>query len=129
MIRRPPRSTRTDKLFPYTTLFRSAAALHQLFLDLHAQQVVARIALATAQVERARQTDRQAAVDVDDAVIGADIMIGAAPALAGDEFQGQGLACGHRDMRGGAPAAARDGGVEDLLKPVFRDGEAVELAL
>src|SRR3546814_3546506 len=27
MIRRPPRSTRTDTLFPYTTLFRS---LHQL---------------------------------------------------------------------------------------------------
>src|SRR3546814_5483088 len=24
MIRRPPRSTRTDTLFPYTTLFRSA---------------------------------------------------------------------------------------------------------
>src|SRR3546814_3757173 len=27
MIRRPPRSTRTDTLFPYTTLFRSAAGL------------------------------------------------------------------------------------------------------
>src|SRR3546814_3920043 len=26
MIRRPPRSTRTDTLFPYTTLFRSALA-------------------------------------------------------------------------------------------------------
>src|SRR3546814_9463947 len=26
MIRRPPRSTRTDTLFPYTTLFRSVAA-------------------------------------------------------------------------------------------------------
>src|SRR3546814_16616957 len=26
MIRRPPRSTRTDTLFPYTTLFRSASA-------------------------------------------------------------------------------------------------------
>src|SRR3546814_11410031 len=26
MKRRPPRSTRTDTLFPYTTLFRSAAA-------------------------------------------------------------------------------------------------------
>src|SRR3546814_20587662 len=26
MIRRPPRSTRTDTLFPYTTLFRSHAA-------------------------------------------------------------------------------------------------------
>src|SRR3546814_2231124 len=27
MIRRPPRSTRTDTLFPYTTLFRSQTAL------------------------------------------------------------------------------------------------------
>src|SRR3546814_2023398 len=27
MIRRPPRSTRTDTLFPYTTLFRSAIVL------------------------------------------------------------------------------------------------------
>src|SRR3546814_15897872 len=27
MIRRPPRSTRTDTLFPYTTLFRSNVAL------------------------------------------------------------------------------------------------------
>src|SRR3546814_4402689 len=29
MIRRPPRSTRTDTLFPYTTLFRSAAAVRK----------------------------------------------------------------------------------------------------
>src|SRR3546814_3163382 len=27
MIRRPPRSTRTDTLFPYTTLFRSRCGL------------------------------------------------------------------------------------------------------
>src|SRR3546814_4863969 len=27
MIRRPPRSTRTDTLFPYTTLFRSGEAM------------------------------------------------------------------------------------------------------
>src|SRR3546814_2520172 len=27
MIRRPPRSTRTDTLFPYTTLFRSVCTL------------------------------------------------------------------------------------------------------
>src|SRR3546814_8240974 len=27
MIRRPPRSTRTDTLFPYTTLFRSLSAV------------------------------------------------------------------------------------------------------
>src|SRR3546814_3320155 len=28
MIRRPPRSTRTDTLFPYTTLFRSTHGFH-----------------------------------------------------------------------------------------------------
>src|SRR3546814_8392214 len=31
MIRRPPRSTRTDTLFPYTTLFRSVAEMHGIF--------------------------------------------------------------------------------------------------
>src|SRR3546814_18756270 len=30
MIRRPPRSTRTDSLFPYTTLFRSTFFSHLL---------------------------------------------------------------------------------------------------
>src|SRR3546814_7775430 len=36
MIRRPPRSTRTDTLFPYTTLFRSTELAHvpQAVLDL-----------------------------------------------------------------------------------------------
>src|SRR3546814_5840726 len=38
MIRRPPRSTRTDTLFPYTTLFRSATV---------------RLALSTPQVKPA----------------------------------------------------------------------------
>src|SRR3546814_21126905 len=32
MIRRPPRSTRTDTLFPYTTLFRSTAVASQQVL-------------------------------------------------------------------------------------------------
>src|SRR3546814_6564488 len=31
MIRRPPRSTRTDTLFPYTTLFRSFEWIHVRF--------------------------------------------------------------------------------------------------
>src|SRR3546814_15142701 len=30
MLRRPPRSTRTDTLFPYTTLFRSRPPRHRL---------------------------------------------------------------------------------------------------
>src|SRR3546814_2608236 len=32
MIRRPPRSTRTDTLFPYTTLFRSITGIGQGYL-------------------------------------------------------------------------------------------------
>src|SRR3546814_9934837 len=43
MIRRPPRSTRTDTLFPYTTLFRSFAVvqghLDDLVLDIIADAV------------------------------------------------------------------------------------------
>src|SRR3546814_1800335 len=35
MIRRPPRSTRTDTLFPYTTLFRSAFEPHAVFGEIH----------------------------------------------------------------------------------------------
>src|SRR3546814_19887560 len=42
MIRRPPRSTRTDTLFPYPTLFRSA--------DAHGEHAAARRARAMAAV-------------------------------------------------------------------------------
>src|SRR3546814_13923545 len=44
MIRRPPRSTRTDTLFPYTTLFRSplvAAVAAKVAVDLAARLVIA----------------------------------------------------------------------------------------
>src|SRR3546814_2839299 len=39
MIRRPPRSTRTDTLFPYTTLFRSVVP-GELVDDAHADAVL-----------------------------------------------------------------------------------------
>src|SRR3546814_5769307 len=48
MIRRPPRSTRTDTLFPYTTLFRS---LHS---DEHA---IGRIKLAALETEHVFRRD------------------------------------------------------------------------
>src|SRR3546814_3841495 len=35
MIRRPPRSTRTDTLFPYTTLFRSEVAVWTFIMSKH----------------------------------------------------------------------------------------------
>src|SRR3546814_8345604 len=44
MLRRPPRSTRTDTLFPYTTLFRSAGR----------PPIYDRAALALSEAERAR---------------------------------------------------------------------------
>src|SRR3546814_15545953 len=54
MIRRPPRSTRTDTLFPYTTLFRS--------VDL--EELVEHFFVVVAQ--RAQQhADRQLAAAVD----------------------------------------------------------------
>src|SRR3546814_11246309 len=39
MNRRPPRSTRTDTLFPYTTLFRSVPPRGQLELDVRQSQI------------------------------------------------------------------------------------------
>src|SRR3546814_12751887 len=60
MIRRPPRSTRTDTLFPYTTLFRSA-----LRTDARDQQWhVADDRAHLAQLFRPGRADDQRAVDV-----------------------------------------------------------------
>src|SRR3546814_5422336 len=42
MLRRPPRSTRTDTLFPYTTLFRSDRAKFLCFCNLPYAPVVRR---------------------------------------------------------------------------------------
>src|SRR3546814_2119704 len=58
MIRRPPRSTRTDTLFPYTTLFRS----HRL----EGQRILHRLAVG-GDVAGA-VVDRRAGVVVDDDV-------------------------------------------------------------
>src|SRR3546814_11550297 len=38
MIRRPPRSTRTDTLFPYTTLFRSSESIRRSVQDTNCQE-------------------------------------------------------------------------------------------
>src|SRR3546814_6613003 len=43
MIRRPPRSTRTDTLFPYTTLFRSLGLVFRLAGEAQDLGMVARV--------------------------------------------------------------------------------------
>src|SRR3546814_10451443 len=75
MIRRPPRSTRTDTLFPYTTLFRSNdAAGHRALLAWLAPHTIVRVVfeatgayhraferrLATAGLSLAKVNPRQA---------------------------------------------------------------------
>src|SRR3546814_17233319 len=72
MIRRPPRSTRTDTLFPYTTLFRSPE--HKAFADAYRKRynetpkvgsVVGYASLMSiaAGIKRAGSTDTEKLVD------------------------------------------------------------------
>src|SRR3546814_9339878 len=68
MIRRPPRSTRTDTLFPYTTLFRSAEILRELDRFVDDALGVLRIA----QLDIARQREILALRVSAKAVIGED---------------------------------------------------------
>src|SRR3546814_2622520 len=63
MIRRPPRSTRTDTLFPYTTLFRSPRTLRR---DHHAPRPLPRLphpAIRSADAEPRRAADRRPFAD------------------------------------------------------------------
>src|SRR3546814_2859390 len=64
MIRRPPRSTRTDTLFPYTTLFRSWFEEHPA----EARRIVQKVVEAAAAREAARKakelTRRKGALDI-----------------------------------------------------------------
>src|SRR3546814_7632299 len=65
MIRRPPRSTRTDTLFPYTTLFRSfAAALYPEQEKMGGPMVGIGLRPAMAQIDSAIQ-DRVAGFHLD----------------------------------------------------------------
>src|SRR3546814_20236346 len=67
MIRRPPRSTRTDTLFPYTTLFRSLRRrAHKFRIAIYAPRATLRLMLRQYElVERVRAYDP----DVDEALL------------------------------------------------------------
>src|SRR3546814_5121779 len=66
MIRRPPRSTRTDTLFPYTTLFRSIAGSDEADLNTHGPERVGE-EVPGAAVEAAGADDVVAAArDIED---------------------------------------------------------------
>src|SRR3546814_6052852 len=97
MIRRPPRSTRTDTLFPYTTLFRSLAA------------------------ERQRREDRQLVRRVDAVDVEAGIGLGIAEPLRLGEHAGEVLPRVRAALRAGLGIARHlrqnivAGAVEDAV--------------
>src|SRR3546814_15225436 len=66
MIRRPPRSTRTYTIFPYTTLFRSAQRDddhdHRQQAEFHALSALLHVVASPGFGRRAAQAPRQAAV-------------------------------------------------------------------
>src|SRR3546814_11067921 len=85
MLRRPPRSTRTDTLFPYTTLFRSIEELKQRA----SQQMRARIATIPDGVY-----EGSAVVD-SDGVVDEPLLIRMKVTKTGEEL--------HFDMTGSSP--------------------------
>src|SRR3546814_1532657 len=76
MIRRPPRSTRTDTLFPYTTLFRSEDILGPEFdapflvgsahTEARVEQRIAVLRLLREQVRPGVVVAGHAAIDIDE---------------------------------------------------------------
>src|SRR3546814_10770213 len=74
MIRRPPRSTRTDTLFPYTTLFRSLA------------EPLARLSAAVTGLDAAPENIAPAAAHADQSGLDIAYRAGELAALAGTRF-------------------------------------------
>src|SRR3546814_19598583 len=72
MIRRPPRSTRTDTLFPYTTRFRSEKLEAQQRAEQAERKAIDDALLAVAE-ERKRQADEQARQEAEAKAREADI--------------------------------------------------------
>src|SRR3546814_11961368 len=108
MIRRPPRSTRTDTLFPYTTLFRS----HRRPCALPPR--VARLSQIVA-LERSRIWDRHGAAGTRDA--GARLYDGARP-----RRRCRGTAPGDRRRTGGGSPYPARGAYADADRRPWRCG-------
>src|SRR3546814_3143412 len=105
MIRRPPRSTRTDTLFPYTTLFRSRVRSAG---SLHAGRIVLCQALAKSGTAPARSFSRRVRP-----VGQAPYQCGGSARKEATVFQGSRTTTmkrvhGSRAKSGAAPAAAQE---------------------
>src|SRR3546814_13866089 len=115
MIRRPPRSTRTDTLFPYTTLFRSASAQVRIegddlvlgFDDDGDGQADSSIVFQNLAAAGAEEVSFQ----IGGATVPADLLVSQALALAGQEESPLAGAAGNDALEIGR-AAGREGGCQ-----------------
>src|SRR3546814_17227349 len=81
MIRRPPRSTRTDTLFPHTTLFRSRGREEEAEIGVHARYV--HVVRPDEEAERADDDDRP-----DHHPVAEDVLAGVDADEIGDDAEG-----------------------------------------
>src|SRR3546814_12467546 len=102
MIRRPPRSTRTDTLFPYTTLFRSDDPGDELADD--------DIGVG---VSAARGGDHRRHLGIGERGAGADH----AGDEEGEDYRRPGLVGAEADQREDAGADDRDHAERDQMRP------------
>src|SRR3546814_8897225 len=120
MIRRPPRSTRTDTRFPYTTLFRSrATAWHRL--DEHAET------LESAEARQALFRRLCAALDIDATTIEAERLCAFMTLEEARELQASGIEIGLHSHRHRFPAesyAAAQAEIEDNRRALALVGNA-----
>src|SRR3546814_19824834 len=92
MLRRPPRSTRTDTLFPYTTLFRSYSPARFLPPVRHPQSAVMKVlagnsnrplaeaiaaylSVPLAKASVRRFSDMEVFVEIHENVLGGDVFV------------------------------------------------------
>src|SRR3546814_16920223 len=113
MIRRPPRSTRTDTLFPYTTLFRS---VHRLDKDTSGALVLARTSRAAAFFAKSFSSRTARKVywalvvgvpSIDDGMI--ELALAKQPGTGGEKM--------HVDEKEGLPARPRSRVIERAGNP------------
>src|SRR3546814_12050144 len=122
MIRRPPRSTRTDTLFPYTTLFRSWVA--ELLRDL-ALRVPPNVGegLRTL-IDGARQGRRFAGLSLEQQRDVLDLFTKSARTMLDSWFEREAVkaAFGFDAVVGNYARPATPGSADVLLHPFFCEG-------
>ena len=100
------------------------ALTHEVLLEQHVVDVMARVPLVACEIDGAIDVDREIGVDLNEAAVIALIPVVAAPALVGDVLDGEAFARRQRDVLE-RPAAARvDGRREDRIEAILRDDEA-----